>query len=210
MNSIKPKRLTWDSIRETTNGIRQMYMSKPDQIPVPIEEIIEFKYFLNIVPIIGLKNQTDIEGLLLSDLKTIFIDNSSYNDDKFQKRMRFTLAHELGHLILHGDQIKEMKFQTVEEWISFREKMDEDDLDWFERQAKEFAGSLLVPSLKLEELIEKNNKKIKKYIDESLSEDANERAIDGISRILSDEFNVSSHVIKHRIRIEKIWDKFGF
>jgi len=212
MNSIRPQRLTWDNIRSKETEIRLKLLPDQNKIPVPIEEIIAFGQNIEIRPIFNLKNDTDIEGLLLSDLKTIIVDSATYYEDKYQKRLRFTLAHELGHFVLHSEQIIAMKFNSVEEWIRFRENMNEDDLDWFERQAHEFAGSILVPSKKLIDLIEKNKEKIKKYLKESSKnkEEAKETAILSISRLLSDEFNVSSDVIRKRILVEKIWDNFDF
>jgi hypothetical protein len=81
--------------------------------------------------------------------------------------------------------------------------MLEDDLSWFEQQAYEFAGRLLVPKNKLIEELDKNKDKIEKfkslakYIDEDL-------LIRGISNIICMRFCVSDVVIDKRIKKEKI------
>mgnify|MGYP003386090899 FL=1 len=59
------------------------------------------------------------------------------------RRQRFTLAHELGHYILHREQI--MRQGRLEDSILLR---DGDSTD-IEVQANHFAGQLLVPTANL-------------------------------------------------------------
>ncbi len=68
-------------------------------IPVPIEEIVEFKYRIDIIPVHGLQQAFEIDGFISSDLKTITVDCFIY--EHRPNRYRFTLAHELAHAVLH-------------------------------------------------------------------------------------------------------------
>jgi hypothetical protein len=210
MNDFKPPKLYWDEIRALTKKIREQFLNKPDQIPVPIENIIEFKLGITIDPQPFLKEEFGIDGQILSDLTTIMIDSKMYSDDKSLPRVRFTLAHELGHFYLHKEQIKKARFSSVKEWIKFRQSISEEDISWFESQADEFAGSLLVPKNKLIELLEAERNKIEKYITTSNSEESQERAITALSQVLCGKFQVSFHVIETRIRKEKLWKELGF
>ncbi len=210
MINFKPPRLRWDTIRDKADDFRKNYVNPINKIPVPVEEIIEFKLGIEIVPLIGLKQLIDMEGFLFSDLKTICVDNASYQDERFYKRIRFTLAHELGHLILHSEEIKNASLNSIEDWINIIQNMDQDDLDWFERQANEFAGRLLVPVGKLKELIEKDQEKIESFYQNSPNNEVEEAAITAFSKINSEKFGVSYSVIKTRIYKERIWQKFDF
>ncbi len=138
--------------------------------------------------------KTDIEGFISNNFKNIFIDNNIYSDERYENRLRFTLAHEVGHLILHKNIILKCKFRTENEWINFREDMSEDDLDWFEWQAYEFAGRLLVPKNVLLKEIEKHKEKIDKYY-EGFDNNKDEMIIKAISRVVCTKFKVSDNVI---------------
>jgi Zn-dependent peptidase ImmA (M78 family) len=71
----------------------------------------------------GMTVQTDI------NMPIIFLNKNLSNDHK-----RFTLAHELGHLIMH------IPFADDPEFMSTLE-----DIDIVERQANRFAGAFLMP-----------------------------------------------------------------
>ncbi len=126
---------------------------------------------LNIIPEFGLEQEADIEGVLLSDLKTILVDSSTYMDERFHYRLRFTLAHEVGHLVLHEKQYNKRNFSTVKEWIEFHKNIENEDLDWFEKQAHEFAGRLLVPVQKLHDHVHDQSEFCEKYKSQLLKKD---------------------------------------
>lgn len=209
MSTIKPERMNWNEIRKKAENFRKTYVHPPDTIPVPIEKIVEFELGITPWPIDGLLQKIDIDGFLSNDLKYLFVDSSIYMDKRWENRLRFTFAHEIGHLILHSDIIEKSKFRTETDWIYFREGMSEDNLYLFEQQAYEFAGRLLVPKNKLVEELDRNREKITQF--HMLTEDNNdELLIQAISRVLCDKFGVSDGVIFKRIRNEKIWNNFGF
>lgn len=70
------------------------------QIPVPIEQIIEFRFGIDIVPMPGLSN-FDTVAYISHDLTEIRVDDFVYHHRP--NRYRFSLAHELGHRVLHAD-----------------------------------------------------------------------------------------------------------
>ncbi len=67
-------------------------------LPVPIELIVE-RMGIDIVPVPGLKRGYDLEGFTSCDRQAIYVDEQEpFN---YETRYRFTLAHEVGHVILH-------------------------------------------------------------------------------------------------------------
>ena len=60
-----------------------------------------------------------MDGFLTKDLKYIFIDEDIYYDQRNENRLRFTFAHEIGHLVLHKKEIQNFEFRTEEDWIMF-------------------------------------------------------------------------------------------
>ena len=69
--------------------------------PVPIEEITEFGLGLTIFPTKILESGCEVSGTLSKDFQTILIDERTF--EKFEERARFTIAHEVGHYVLHKD-----------------------------------------------------------------------------------------------------------
>ncbi|MHA1703382.1 MAG: ImmA/IrrE family metallo-endopeptidase [Promethearchaeota archaeon] len=206
MNSIKPQRLKKSEIWNKSEEFRNKYVSPINKVPVPIIEIAEIDLKIYPEPYKGLKQLCDIDGFLTSDLKSICIDYDFYFEEKFENRLRFTYAHEIGHLVLHKDQIQQFSFRTPKEWINFRENMSEDDLSWFEYQAYEFAGRLLVPKLKLIGSLEQIRGKIENY-KMLTGKDDSDLLREYVSNAICKYFKVSSDVILRRINSERIWEE---
>lgn len=199
---LEAPRLRWEFIRQKAEKFRRNYVNPIDLVPVPIIEIVELKLGIQPIPKAGLKRRIDIDGFLTSDLKNICVDLDVYMDERQINRLRFTYAHEIGHLILHEKEIRQCDFRTPEDWIHFHEDFLEDDLNWFEQQAYEFAGRLLVPKESLIKEIQKHRKKIVEY--RSIIGEGEEDLIEAISRLICNRFNVSRVVIQKRIRKENI------
>ena len=109
----------------------------------------------------------------------------------------------MGHLILHRNEIQKCESRTPEDWLHFREDFLEEDLNWFEQHAYEFAGRLLVPKNVLEEELRHLHSKIKIFRNKYADQD--DVIIDALSRIICPKFQVSPGVIQRRIRSEKLW-----
>ena len=209
MGNLKPKKYRWEEIREKAEQFRQKYVKPVDLIPIPIEEIIEFDLGITPWPKNGLLQKIDIDGFLSKDLKYIFVDEDIYNDARQENRLRFTYAHEVGHLILHKEEIRNCGFRTEKEWIRFREEMSEDDLFRFEQQAYEFAGRLLVPISQLKRELEFNSQKIKDFT-KIFNKNSEDVLLQAISGIICSKFGVSEGVIMRRIRTERVLSELNF
>ena len=202
MPGLKPPILKWEFIREKADEFRRQHVVPEDKLPVPIIEIVELKLKLNPIPITGLMDQNDIDGFLTKDLENICIDSDIYENSWKENRLRFTYAHECGHLVLHKREIQLCKFRTPKDWANFRLDFEEEDLNWFEQQAYEFAGRLLVPRSALKKEIETLSSKIEQY--KKLMGGDEDPIIGAISRLICKKFRVSAEVIIRRIKSEKI------
>lgn len=181
-------------------------MKPPEKVPVPIIDIVEFDLQISVNPTARLMAECDLEAFLETSLKVIHIDQDIYMDRRYENRLRFTLAHEVGHLVLHKKEIMNAPFKTEKEWIRFRTDIREEDNLWFERQAHEFAGRLLVPKPRSVAELEKNRDKINQYR-ELTSHDDDDPLKDAISKVICGVFGVSSQVIYRRINSEKVWEE---
>lgn len=210
MNNSDPSkftapRFTFDSIRAKADDFRKIYWTS-DTVPVDILFIAEEKLDLNIVPIKNFKSQNDIEALLYDNGKSLAVDETEYMDDRYLNRIRYSVAHEIGHLLLHKDLYDSFIFSSIEEWIETLGSIPEDEYNWIEQQAYEFAGRLLVPFNMLESslitvqpLITIFKKKFPNSENNFLKEH--------IASKICKEFGVSSHVILKRLEKEKL-DKY--
>jgi hypothetical protein len=71
---------------------------------------------------------------------------------KGSPRWRFTVAHELGHIVLHSDAIHQSQIRSIEESINDEEldvEISDETIKRMEIQANSFASQLLIPEDKL-------------------------------------------------------------
>lgn len=122
---------------------------KPTKTPIElICDSLKNKFNINIEIGIDLgysSNGKKILGKFVISSKSILIDNSILNSNRFP----FALAHELGHLILHRnvDYIKTNYDTIVDTEIDYAtgKKLLLSDRYWLEWQANQFASSFLMP-----------------------------------------------------------------
>jgi hypothetical protein len=128
-------------------------------IPVDIENIIDVKLGINIIPSPGLQNLCDTDALISSDWKSIVVDYNRFSDERYQNRLRFSFAHEIGHFILHKSIYRSFKIKNTYDFQKFMKEIPAKQYGYLETQANKFANYLLIPR---EQLIIEKNKEIKK------------------------------------------------
>jgi Zn-dependent peptidase ImmA (M78 family) len=176
-------------IRAEADSFRRKY-GYDTKLPVDIELIIEKYLKICIIPVQDLRAEFDTEAFLKSDLTAIIIDNQYYYENRFQNRTRFTLAHEIGHYVLHKDIYSCLSFSSAKEWIEFKINSPEKEYNNFEWQANEFAGRLLVP---YEELINEFK-----------------RACASSTNINNNLFGVSTDVVMKRVKSEDLLNRIFY
>lgn len=117
-------------------------------VPVEVEEML-WPMGLKLEPLSSLQSAGDVVALLRGDLATIVVDSGDYMDERKVGRVRFSIAHELGHFVLHADLYRQVSHVSVEDWIQFVQRVPEPQWGFVEQQAYEFAGRLLVPKERL-------------------------------------------------------------
>ena len=206
---IISSRLRMEKIREAAEDFRSAHIFS-DSLPIDIENVIEATMGINIIPIESLQKDCDMDGFISTDFKNIYVDKDLYIDDRYYRRVRFTIAHELGHLILHRSSIDGLNLKSESEWIRFRKGINDETLGWFETQASEFAGRLLVPVDQLYDifiLIRKEN--LKKYSSWGASEINDDELFSIVAPKICNKFDVSAEVIEKRLRKENIMSLLG-
>jgi hypothetical protein len=85
------------------------------KVPVQVLELAEFDLALELIPAEGLREQLEIDALLMGDLKSILVDRRAFMSPRLEYRLRFSVAHEIGHLVLHRDIYGGLQHATGEE-----------------------------------------------------------------------------------------------
>lgn len=175
-----------------------------ETLPVPVEEIIEFNLNLDIVPIPNLQRDFDIEGFTSSDITAIYVDEFVYLNR--YPRYRFTLAHELGHIVLHPHIFAQYRFDSVASWKKFVNEADPKAYSMLEFQGYSFGGLLLVPPQHLERLFHENLDKVTPLIEQAQARGLDrgqylDYAKDRMASILAPSFEVSTDVLLRRIEL---------
>jgi len=180
--------------------------NKQRMIPVPVDTIIERDYGIDIVPVAGLKEELENDAFISRDFTTIHVDQHVYFN--VEVRYRFSLAHELGHLVLHRRIFQDLAFSTIEEWTEVYQAIDSDDYGKLEFQANAFAGYLLMPSFALVQdfasALSGMKDRISLVKEKGVPREAYlESVIGNMARRLAPSFNVSTACAENRIKNEE-------
>lgn len=144
--TVKAPFLTYNDVGKYAEDFLAKYHPSLE-LPIPIEYIIEFDLNMHIIPKAYLYKNFGQSGFLSFDRTRIFIDEYQY--DNFVEKYRFTLAHEVGHFVMHGDLYEGLHFESMQEYIEYLRSFPQSDLRWFETQGDWFAGQILVPTSQL-------------------------------------------------------------
>lgn len=128
---------------EDTERAAEAFLAKyhPDRsIPIPIEKIVEIKLGISVVPRMNLVSNEGIDAFLSHDFTELYIDYQHYFGQT--NRSRFTLAHEIGHYVLHREVVSQIK--TMDDWKKFILGQGVGRAV-YEIHADNFAGCLLMP-----------------------------------------------------------------
>jgi hypothetical protein len=195
-----PKDLIWQKAED----FRSEYWPE-ETLPLDMEKIVERRLKINIEPQHNLLSEFDIDAYLRTDLTGIIVDHDCYMNEKFINRLRFSFAHEIGHLFLHKDIYSSFNISDSSDWKEFMENIPDREYGFFEYQANEFAGRLLVQR---ERLIDEMGSCLDKIKDigliHLLTKDPG-AVLSSISPTLCKPFGVSDQVIERRVEREGLW-----
>ncbi len=148
--STSPPRWNYSQVRTISESFLKDYY--PSLVPpIPIEDIAELQIGIEINSVAGLKEEFDIDGFIHSNFQAITLDDYVFN--MFEERTKFTIAHEIGHAVLHKKIYEQFNIDSKEKYRKFQNSIPEEDQKWLEIQANMFAGCVLVPSKPLKKAV---------------------------------------------------------
>ena len=184
------------------DDFRQKYWSS-GAVPVDVLSIAEFELNLEFRTSSTLREECDTDALLLGNWKTIIVDQQEYMDPRFLNKLRWSIAHELGHFALHKDVFESVPRSNQKEWINFVLEMPDKEYGLLEYHANEFAGRLLVPIAELKSQFESE---LVKMEEQGLRRrDLTDANLLYLCIPLGKYFAVSQEVIERRLNREKLW-----
>ena len=149
--------------------LRENFITKP---PIPVTELVK-NYGYGVAE---MELPSDVAGFVNLEKKVIFVNVSDS-----ENRKAFTIAHELGHIKLHAEELQ----KNPDIGILYRHPLGRKNSDEKEQEANCFAASLLVPRSMFDQISERYKDVLTK-----------ENKIDFMSQI----FGVSPEVIGYRMR----------
>ncbi len=199
-------------IRYADNFLQKYHQDK--SIPTPIEEIIDFRFDIDIIPLPGIQKLCDVEGFITPDFKAIYIDEGVYQDRPY--RFRFTLAHEIGHLFMHKKELSQIKLDptdVINSWAMFLSELNNRDHSKMEYQGYTFGGLILAPQNHLLEQFNLHFQMVLPLVEEAKDKGISRQnylkyAVDQMATILSRVFDVSTDVLTRRITNDKLEQQF--
>ena len=181
-----------------------------ENLPVNVERLSELMG-LDTVPMHNLEVDFGIHGFLAGNNKEIYADLKTWEMNP--RRHRFTIAHELGHLVQHNNIYCELNYSDLCGYESFLEGIPGDVLYWLEKHADNFAGCLLVPTESLinayNDFLRKDNDALKKKTFQAKEAGLSREMIidfvaDRIAGNLCGIFDVTDTVVKIRLLREDL------
>lgn len=183
--------LSYEKIEEVADAFR--ISNWGSSIPVNIDWIIEYKLKIDLIPHPNLKYYTGVEALLASSL-----DKITYDSSILESRIVFSIAHEIGHFVLHKEAIKFLRPSSIDGWKSLILKMPQSILSKAETQANIFASYFLIPSKNILTLLDELKDDITKAKD--IIGDDYETLIDYLIPSLSKKFAVTRSAMYFRLK----------
>lgn len=144
-------------------------------LPIPVDSLAE----ANGIQLVSYDLGEEISGLLIVDAQSTTI---GYNSNQSRVRNRFTIAHELGHYMLHS---KEESIFIDKPQVKFRKENFSEEKKKEESEANMFAACLLMP----EEMVTQELEAI----------DTNGSLSDAMVRTLAKRFDVSAVAMSWRL-----------
>jgi hypothetical protein len=173
--------------------------------PIDVLYIIDVVLGFDVIPTPSLFADIRMDAAILPGQKEIYVDRDSMEewegkDNWIEKRLRFSVAHELGHYFMHQDLLAEFNPADLNQFKKWILKYGSNSR--IELQADEFAGRFLVPP----DNLFKEYDQIQRRMEEA---DSRWHEIEGMrarmANRIAPKFGVTRKVIETRFDHEAIW-----
>ncbi len=176
--------------------------------PLDAAYIAEVCLSLQPIPLKRLWDDLRIDAALTPDLGGFYVDEESYRlvygeipgQAWRENRLRFSIAHEIGHFVLHRHAVESIRYGKVEEYLAWRKTLQGPCSP--EYQADESAGRLLVPR---ENLLAEYDRVQAAFAVDHADWWRIEGAREMIAKRLGPRFGVNHRVIGVRLEREGLW-----
>ena len=167
---------------------------------------LDFHYLSNNGVILGLtsfknqqitvynKEKNKVQNINI-EKHTVVIDQSLIESASQEQRYRFTLGHEVGHVVCHQKYYTKSNEQKICNRGYSERRLLKNDIDWLEWQADRFAAAILMPNQAVKNLIK------------SIVLNSYERRYEEYVYQVSKTFNVSWQAAEIRLKNLNIIDK---
>lgn len=196
-----------EAVWNAVEALRREHTSlKSGELPVDVFSLVELDLRLDVIPFDDLAAKYQVEAALKVDFSGIYVDAETYvlldrGPQWKLKRLRFSLAHEVGHFILHRDLPQPAHFASLPDFA----RWTRDHLGrkyTVEQEANEFAGRLLVPVERLEIFYDEFATKLSGLLPGfPLSQDMRGQ----FCELAGQRFGVNAQVIATRLDREGLW-----
>jgi len=196
-----------EAVWEQVEAFRQRYLvSDLAHLPVDVFTLAELEFQLDIIPFDDLYEKYEVDAALIQDFSGIYVDAEAYiiwekGPRWKQRRLRFSVAHELGHYVLHRELAAKLNFRTFADFALWT-KGNHGQKYTLEQTANEFAGRLLVPADRLRAAFESFADVAKDVIPNWYTSPDMRH---GFAEKLREQFEVNTPVIETRLDREDIW-----
>jgi len=194
---------SFENLRAFADGFLRRHHSS-GSVPIPIEEIAE-SLGIYILPLPGLHRVIGVDSFLTGDRREIHVDEFVYLQR--EKRYRYSVAHELSHHQLHKALYEAGQVRRIADWKAFVGGIPEEEHQWFEWQAYNLAGLLLVQLEPLRRFIDDAFERIKEG-GFDLTDDRLDLVWTTVTEEASEHFNVSGSVIRKRLEKEGLYNDY--
>jgi Zn-dependent peptidase ImmA (M78 family) len=197
------KEEVWDAVEK----FRQQYLvGSLAHLPVDVFTLAELEFRLDIIPFDDQFEKYEVDAALIHDFTGIYVDAEAYiiwekGPRWKQRRLRFSVAHELGHFILHREIAAGLQFKTFNDFAVWT-KGNHGQQYTLEQTANEFAGRLLVPEDRLRAAFETFAQVAKDVIPNWYTSPDMRH---GFAEKMREMFEVNTPVIETRLDREGIW-----
>jgi hypothetical protein len=194
-------------IWEQTEQFRHTYLgNRGDLLPIDVVTLIELRLKLDLIPFDDLFDKFGIDAALIQDFSGIYVDAQSYYELDSgpiwkRYRLRFSLAHELGHYVLHRALAEKQKFTTFDQFFEWIRSSDGEKYN-LEKEANEFAGRFLIPRNRLVDHYSEMKAKVEQVMPEWRESSEFQRSF---CKQINDRYAVNAEVIRVRLDREGLW-----
>lgn len=197
------KEQIWDQV-ETFR--RQYLVGDLAHLPVDVFTLAEIELKLDIIPFDDLNEKYERDAALIQDFSGLYVDAEAYiiwekGPRWKQRRLRFSVAHELGHYVLHREIAANLEFRTFDDFARWT-KGNYGQQYSLEQEANEFAGRLLVPPSRLQPAFNEFAASAQNLLPNWFSSADIRHAFADSARHV---FEVNTQVIETRLDREGIW-----